>query len=335
MKKIYLTLGLSALLLSVNAQHVARKLNKATELITFAMDKQGSNQVTTTTCSTLTTIGSSDTLTLYTVPSSTAMPDGGYVAGNNGYGDACKATFLPGALVPVGGQITGVIVSFYQKSATIGTHGTGTISVDILNGDTTAGPTGAAVATVTASLATISTMTATNSQITYLFNLTTPVTAPATGFFSSLNLPTTVGDTAVVLCTRNKSAHHNYAWDKNGTSWAAFSSGSDWSLQTSLTLLPIICTTSSGIHNNILEASLALYPNPSNGQFNFAIALPSVTNLTINVVNTLGETVFTKTENNISNGTLSYDLTFLGKGVYFVNITDSQNNRAIKKVVIQ
>ncbi|HWY37942.1 MAG TPA: T9SS type A sorting domain-containing protein [Bacteroidia bacterium] len=336
MKKFYLTLGLSALLFSVNAQQGARQIKISPEVLTYVDSKQGNNQVSTTTCSTLTTIGSTDTISLFTAGTTTASS--GYVCGNNSYGDNAKATFLPGALVPAGGMISGVVAIFYQKSATIGTHGTGTISLDILNGDTTNGPTGAAVATATASLAAISTMSVTNSQITYLFNLASPVAAPVTGFFSSLNLPTTTGDTAVLLCTKYKNHHASYAWDKNpgntGTGWLSFSKSVDWGLQTSLTLLPVICTT-TGINKNILEASLAVFPNPSNGEFNFAVALSNATNLTINVVNNLGQTVFTKTENNISSGVLNYDLSSLGKGIYSVNITDSQNNKVVKKVVIQ
>lgn len=324
------------LCIGAKAQQIIKKTNNNPEVLTPSAGvlKQGNNSVSTSTCYTLTTITSSDTITLYTVPSSTAMPDGGYVTGNNGYGDITKATFIPGALVPAAGQITGVIAVFYQKSPTIGTHGAGTISVDILNGDTSAGPTGAAIATATASLATITTMSATNSQITYLFNLTTPVAAPSTGFFASLNLPTTTGDTAVLLCTKNKSNHHNYAWDKNGTTWLAFSSSSDWSLQTQLTLFPIVCAPTS-IKTNVLETNVAYFPNPTAGEFNLAVALPKATNITISVANNLGQTVFSKVENNISNSVISCDFSSIGKGIYFVTITDSDNNKVVKKIVVE
>lgn len=221
------------------------------------------------------------------------MPDGGYVAGNNGYGDDIKATCIPAAIVPAGGLITGVLAIFFQKSATIGTHGTSTISVNILNGDTLTGPTGASIATATASLSAITVMTNTTMQIPYLFNFTTSVAAPTAGFFASINLPSTTGDTVALWCTKAAAGTPNYAWDHNpgntnATKWLAYSNPIDWNQSTSLTLLPIICS-STGIHNNILEASLALFPNPSNGQFNFAVALPAATNLTINVVNTIGQ----------------------------------------------
>ncbi|MHB8261415.1 MAG: T9SS type A sorting domain-containing protein [Bacteroidia bacterium] len=351
MKKIILTAAAAVLSLGANAQQAQKHTNlKKDNSInsSFSVKQNGNNSVATTTCYTITPITASDTLTLYTIPTSTAMADAGYVTGNNGYGDVAKATFIPAALIPATGQITGVIAVFFQKTVTtgtvttkVGTHGTGTVtvSVDILNGDTTAGPsTGTAVATATASLAAISAMTATNSAITYLFNLTTPVAAPTAGFFASLNLPATTGDTAVVFCTRDRPDHHNYAWDKNpgnaGTGWLAFSNASDWSLQTKLTLLPIICTT-TGIKTNILETNIAYFPNPTTGEFNFAVALPEATTLTIAVTNTLGQTVFSKVENNISNSVLRYDLSSIGKGIYFVNITDSKNNMITKKVIVE
>jgi len=84
-----------------------------------------------------------------------------------------------------------------------------------------------------------------------------------------------------------------------------------------------------------LEAGFAMYPNPSNGQLNFLVSLPEATNLTVNVVNTLGQSVFTSVENNTKGGIFKYDLTTLAKGVYFANISDSNNNKIVKKVIIE
>jgi hypothetical protein len=334
MKKIYLTLGLSALLLSATAQQAIRKGSKAQEAASVAVSKKGHDQVSVTVCDTITTMGPSDSLFMYTAGTNTTTGlSHGYVVGNNDYGDLKKATFLPGSLIPTGSTITGVIVLFYKGSATKGTHGTGNVSIEILNGDTTTGPTGAAVATSTASLATIGTTgTLVGNELIYTFPFAA-VAAPAAGFFASLTLPTAAGDTAALFSTRNLSApRRNYAWEFYGA-WGDFRT--DWGLPTMLPLLPIICYNSVGIHNNILEASIAFFPNPSNGEFNFAVALPTSTNITVNVVNTLGQTVFTKVENNISSAALRYDLSSLGKGVYFAHISDSQNNKTVKKVIIE
>ncbi|HEX7412825.1 MAG TPA: T9SS type A sorting domain-containing protein, partial [Bacteroidia bacterium] len=77
------------------------------------------------------------------------------------------------------------------------------------------------------------------------------------------------------------------------------------------------------------------FPNPTTGEFNFAVALPEATTLSIIVTNTLGQTVFSKVENNISNSVLRYDLSSIGKGIYFVNITDSKNNMVTKKIIVE
>ncbi len=337
MKKIYLTLGLSALLLSVNAQQGIRKVSKQIESASVAMNlsKQGHNQIATITCDSITNMTTGDSLFLFTAGTATTGVSNGYVVGNNVYGDLKKATFLPGALIPAGATITGVITLFYKASATKGTHGSSAVAMEIFAGDTTVGPTGTAVGTVTASLTSVGGGTLVGNELIYKFIFGAAVTAPPTGFFASLTLPTVAGDTAALFCTRNLSApRRNYTWEYYPpASWGDFRA--DWNLPTKLPMLPVICFNSTGIHNNILEASLALYPNPSNGNFDFVVALDHSTNLTVNVVNTLGQSVFTKTENNITAADLSYDLTSLEKGIYFVNITDSQNNKVVRKVVIQ
>ncbi len=334
MKKFYFTLSLSALLLSVNAQQGGKKSNINHQTASYSLNKGGNDQISVVVCDSVASFAATDSLFLYTVP---AASGGGYMAGNNGYTDKVKANFTNAALIPAGSTITGVLAIFY-KGTVNGTKGSGAISMDILNGDTTNGPTGTTLGNAATTLTVITgTGTLIGNSLLYLFTFGVPVSAPAAGFFSALNLPTTTGDTAALFVTRNMAvSSRNYAWEKwSNNSWNSFGDPNNWDFRTSLTLLPIICYNTTGLHANVLEASLALYPNPNNGQFNFAIALPYTTNLTVNVVNTLGQSVFTKTENNISGGSLSYDLSSIGKGIYFVNITDSQNNKVVKKVVVQ
>jgi len=49
----------------------------------------------------------------------------------------------------------------------------------------------------------------------------------------------------------------------------------------------------------------------------------------------LGQVVYTKSENNITNSVLSCDLSHLAKGVYYANITDGKNNKTVKKIIIE
>jgi type IX secretion system substrate protein len=368
--KIYFSIYFSILFISVSAQQIGKQnlVLKNPLSNTTSYRTNNHNSVNALTCDTLTTITRKDTLTLYTITSTVTANNGGYVTGNNNYGDSAMATFIPAdtLLIPSGAQITGVIAVFYRYN-NLGTNGTQTISVNIYTGDTIYGPTittttvmtgtvvttttviAAPIGTATASLAAISAITpvsnavdsavipilSSNYQIPYLFGFASPITVPDTGFFISLTLPTTVGDTVVLLCTRNDSSNVNYAWDYGVNGWRAFSNSNDWTLYTSLTLFPVICYQPVGIKSNVLETNIVCFPNPDNGEFNLAVALPEATNLTVSIISTLGETVFTKTESNISNVVLRYDLSSFGKGVYFLTITDSKNNKIIKKLVVE
>lgn len=339
MKKLYTILALSSLVFSANAQQGARRIAQKhhTAATPVTLNRQV-NQNAAIVCDTVTTIGASDSLFLYTVTSA-----GGYLAGSNGYLDKQKATYIPASLVPAGGTITGVMAIMFRDPANnLGTMGTAAVSVDILAGDTTNGPTGSSLGNAASTLTAMTTGgTQAGTDLIYTFLFGTPVNAPAAGFFASMNVPTTAGDTVAMFISQTSNNtnpnYPNWAWEYvdlgSGYIWIDFRS--DWNLPCALTMLPIICYNSTGVHNNVLEASMAMYPNPSNGQLNFAMNLPEATNLTVSVMNTLGQAVFTKTENNFKGGVLKYDLTSLGKGVYYANITDSNNNKVVKKVVIE
>ncbi|HXD94803.1 MAG TPA: T9SS type A sorting domain-containing protein [Bacteroidia bacterium] len=305
-----------------------------------------------TACDTLSNFLTSDTLTVFHLPS-TAGHDSGYVSGTNAYGDLAKATYYD-ATTLANTQIKSVICLFY-KNGTAGTHGTGTVTVNILGGTNTAGPTGAALGTATASLAAIVASTATTSvkycgnpalgfstaiMVPYTFTFATPVTTPTGGFFASLNIPTVAGDTLVVF--ENTDGTHqttNTAWELNTPSpgtWASVQADWQFTNPVSFAILPIVCPTgTTDIQHNELGSAINLFPNPNNGQFNFAVNLTEAANLNFTVINMLGQVVYTKSENNITNAVLSCDLSHLSKGVYYANITDGKNNKTVKKIIIE
>jgi len=80
---------------------------------------------------------------------------------------------------------------------------------------------------------------------------------------------------------------------------------------------------------------IGVYPNPSEGQLFLEVSLPSTLDLNVEIVNTLGQLVFTKKESGIRTALLSYDLSALSQGVYFIRVTGNGDNRMVKKIVIK
>ncbi len=254
--------------------------------------------------------------------------------------------------------MTGVIAVFYRYA--LGTNGTQTINLAIFTGDTIHGPTTTTattgsvtvvytappIATATASLAAISAVTPTNNavphamapvlpsdyEVPYLFNFASPVTIPDSGFFISLQLPTTVGDTVVLLCSRNDSSKANYAWDFGVHGWRAYSNSNDWGLQTSLTLFPVICYSPVGISEvNIYNEEFRIYPNPAKDILTIEGLLINENTL-LQITDILGN-VYSLCK--IQDSTYTLNIADLDAGVYFITITDNKNNSITKKLIIE
>lgn len=80
------------------------------------------------------------------------------------------------------------------------------------------------------------------------------------------------------------------------------------------------CQTSSV--NEITLTSLILYPNPSNGNFTIDVNAPSNENLTIEVINTLGQLVYTQDEEiHEGNNSINIALENVMNGNYIVKLT--------------
>lgn len=293
---------------------------------------------TTSTCDTVSNIGATDTLTLYKATT-------GYFAGKNNYGFTGLAEAYAQTQFPTGMQVKGGIIIFYRKSATIGTHGTGAVTLSMVNGTT---PGATAAATKTFSLTSVASTAAvthvdysgnpglaysTAILVPYVATFATPVTLNS-DFFLSLSVPTATADTIAVFSGRVNHNTANTAWVNYQSSWGDLNTlaGANYSFA----MIPIACpATTTGIENNVLGSNINLFPNPNSGQFNFAVSLSEATNLNFTVVNTLGQVVYTKTENNVSNAVLSCDLSHLAKGIYYANIVDSNNNKTVKKIIIE
>jgi len=89
----------------------------------------------------------------------------------------------------------------------------------------------------------------------------------------------------------------------------------------------------SGIGQN-LEDSFTIYPNPTTGKFGLNFNLYESRDMTIEIVNIIGEKVISNSYTNVKNQTIEFDLNTVASGVYFV-VIKSENEMITKKIVVK
>ncbi len=281
------------------------------------------------------------TLTLYTASTGTACTTGGYVVGNNCYGMTQFANYTAGPQYSAltSPSVTACFVFFYKNPTTgAGTKGVGTntIGLRIYNGSMTTGPTptaapvalGATSAPISSVLATFS---STNNVGQYKFNFATPVSVTTGGYFSSVVLPTTIGDTAVIW--QQKSATSTAAWETDAPGpWGDMKADWGGTINFQLCVFPVMgCSGFTGIKENELASFFNIVPNPSNGEFTLVAQLSGLT-FDYNVTNSIGQVVLAK--KSVNGGSVTdINLSSMPAGLYFVNVV-SGNNTITKKLVI-
>lgn len=299
---------------------------------------------------TLTNFYSSDTL--FVIRSGTAAP--GYVGGNNGYADKEKAEYYSSAGLVGNYRVSGGIVLFYRHAtANIGTKGTSNLTFKLYNGNNTAGPSGAAVNTFSATINNIlASSTATSSvkycgdpNLAFTTNIIRPYsfnfassTAITGDFLLGVTLPSTTGDTAVVFTSGESTHPVSTAWEMQSNNvWYPFDDGtnSTWRLKVSLAILPKIVCNTVGLdnENNVLANSIGILPNPSNGQVQLVFALPKEDNVDIVITNTMGQIMNKGQYANVSSQVFNLDLSSYASGVYFITLNNGQE-KVVKRIVI-
>lgn len=84
------------------------------------------------------------------------------------------------------------------------------------------------------------------------------------------------------------------------------------------------------INENIPENILIIYPNPSNGIIELSNTKYKIQNL--KVYDVIGQEILTQVQNSQH---INIDLSTQNKGIYFVKLTDENNNVVDKKIVLQ
>lgn len=87
------------------------------------------------------------------------------------------------------------------------------------------------------------------------------------------------------------------------------------------------------VHTNSISNYISLYPNPSNGNFTLNLKLNKEQNVSVTVLNILGEKVFELNQQKTGNENISLDISNQPNGIYFVHI-NTLSQSVIKKMVI-
>lgn len=278
-------------------------------------------------CDTLANIGATDTIYYYKY-STAAMA---YVSGMNTYGDKAKAEKFSGASYTPGNNVVGTYVYFGKfKYASAASN----VDVKVWNASGTGGSPGAnALGTKNLLLNTIPTGGSFPGVMYVPFN--SPV-AVSGDFFVGVEFtdPYVAGDT-VVLYTNliGYSPSPGTAWEKYpDNSWHTFEEY--WEEPFALAIMPVLCPMTTS--DNAIAAdvdNISLYPNPSTGAISVMVGLNKVSEVNLEVYNSVGQLITAAAMQSGNGGRIDFDLSGKDAGMYFVKI-QTQSSVITKRLII-
>jgi PKD repeat protein len=240
------------------------------------------------------------TATLYGVQT------GGYVSGNNSYGDLAKADYFTGATS--GWTISDVYIYF-----AIGKGGTVQVPVKIWNDNGTGNTPSTVLGTVNVPLATI--VTNVTAQAPTLAHFSAPVSIDGT-FFVGVVLPTVTGDTVAIVTNTDGDTNPGTAWEQGSNSaWASYSS--DWNINVQHAIWPILCNPTN-VSTSAANNHVSMYPNPANDKLNLYFG-DYTGDVVITISNVLGKELIKTKVKVTSSASYIMNISSLKSGVYLIN----------------
>lgn len=239
---------------------------------------------------------------------------GGYVTGNNGYGDLEKGMRFNSATgLTSGGTLTNVLAWI---PVTINTTGTATCTAKVYSFNSTTAF-GTLLGSQTLNLSTIDTTLASGYSFAggrpfnANFVFSTPVTV-SNDILVMIEMPTTAGDTIAIVSNNpgefaNAATHTFEKWEDGSLN--NFATAWQGGMNVSLAIYPVVNMVAS-IEENVIEASV--YPNPANDVLNIKVVNEEIASVAI--VSLDGKVVATSTSNSVNVA----DLT---AGMYMYQVT--------------
>jgi PKD repeat protein len=223
---------------------------------------------------------------------------GGYVTGNNEYGDLAKADYFEANLEY---QVNGILFDFAHAVG-----GNPPVEVAIWDNTGTGNSPGVKIATASVSLNTIKN-DVTNQVMTYVpFN---PPVIMTTSFYAGVVLPTATGDTLAIWSNTDGDTNPGIGWEMWSTgAWSPMSSNDSWGLNIGQAIFPVVSYDES-LNAEFSASDVTIQPgqtitfqdfstgNPTSWDWTFEGGNPATSNLQNPVV----------TYNNVGN----YDVTLV------------------------
>ena len=338
MKKTLLTIASIAITVGAVAQKMVNSTVSSSDLIPNKTIKGISVASTSTTVFAPPSFASTSCSLVTGYSVSGAGGIGGFVAGNNTYGDYEKAMMYSLSSQSLSLPATINQVSLYIGAIKAGGPGTGSITVKVYADN--AGIPGTLLGTSSSKL--VSSLTA-SSYTNNIFMFSSAVNLTSNIFYVSTDFSAAGLDTLSLVSTRSStstpcvltnslSAREKY--NNAGTpAWETIAVG--WGLKIDLGIFPVVTgNVSTGLQNVDLGLSnVSITPNPSNGIVNIGISLKNTENLTVSVSNALGQLVSSNSYNSISNETLVLDLSNQNNGLYFITVSNGIE-KTVKRLVL-
>lgn len=95
----------------------------------------------------------------------------------------------------------------------------------------------------------------------------------------------------------------------------------------------VVIEVGTAITDMELDQSVTVYPNPTDGRTNVNIALSEAQNITLELLNQIGQTVWTNNPGNILTESINIDMTNMAAGVYNLKVT-GDNGTATKQIIL-